>query len=39
MHLHGGRLDVQSVEGKGSIFTLIFPYVPVRAASTVEAAV
>lgn len=26
MQLHGGRLDIRSVEGKGSTFTLVFPY-------------
>jgi two-component system sensor histidine kinase SenX3 len=26
MQLHGGRLDIASVEGKGSTFALIFPY-------------
>lgn len=31
MHLHGGRVDVTSVEGRGSTFTLRFPYRPVEA--------
>lgn len=37
MALHGGQIDVRSVEGKGSTFTLLFPYRPV--ALPVEAAV
>jgi two-component system sensor histidine kinase SenX3 len=32
MQLHGGRMDVRSTEGQGSIFTLSFPYRPVEAA-------
>jgi len=26
MDLHGGRVEVRSTEGKGSVFTLRFPY-------------
>ncbi|HEV7346228.1 MAG TPA: HAMP domain-containing sensor histidine kinase [Devosia sp.] len=37
MALHGGRLDVQSVEGKGSTFTLIFPCRPVETHSAAAA--
>ncbi|WP_170926433.1 sensor histidine kinase [Devosia lucknowensis] len=29
MTLHGGRIDIRSVEGKGSKFNLLFPYRPV----------
>jgi signal transduction histidine kinase len=32
MELHGGRLDIRSVEGKGSTFALVFPYRQVAAA-------
>jgi two-component system sensor histidine kinase SenX3 len=32
MKLHGGRVEVQSVEGQGSTFTLRFPYQPVEQA-------
>lgn len=39
LELHGGRLDVQSVEGKGSTFTLVFPYQPVNVAPASEPAV
>lgn len=39
LELHGGRLDVQSVEGKGSTFTLVFPYHRVNVALASEPAV
>ena len=32
MELHGGRLDIRSVEGKGSTFALIFPHRQVERA-------
>jgi two-component system phosphate regulon sensor histidine kinase PhoR len=35
---HGGRLDVQSVEGKGSVFTCHFPTSRVAARETVASA-
>jgi signal transduction histidine kinase len=39
MELHGGRVEVSSVEGQGSIFTLVFPYKAVNhsAASIAQA--
>lgn len=37
MELHGGRLDIRSVEGKGSTFALIFPYRQVEQAEDAAA--
>lgn len=33
MRLHGGRVDLESVEGKGSTFSLVFPYTPVNLSA------
>ncbi|WEK06555.1 MAG: HAMP domain-containing sensor histidine kinase [Candidatus Devosia phytovorans] len=37
MNLHGGKLDIRSVEGKGSTFSLIFPHRQVDQEQTVAA--
>lgn len=37
MRLHGGRLDLRSIEGKGSTFSLIFPYRQVERGEFVSA--
>lgn len=36
MSLHQGRVDVNSAEGKGSTFTLVFPYRPASARATAD---
>lgn len=37
MELHGGRVDVQSSEGKGSTFTLVFPFRAAEAPRLAQA--
>lgn len=39
MQLHGGRLDIRSTEGKGSVFALVFPHKQAgqRAGATADA--
>jgi two-component system sensor histidine kinase SenX3 len=39
MMLHDGRLDVRSVEGNGSTFSLVFPYYPAPVAEHTMATV
>ena len=36
VHAHGGSVDVESVPGEGSIFTLHFPVAAVRAAESAQ---